>query len=78
MTNPYHTHGVFWQPRSKSQLIQCIVESGYWNGTKTQLKAMEQKQLRGIYNSIRFKQMTNIMKQTHIPQTHTQNEVKHE
>lgn len=53
MNSPYRTHGVWYSPRSKRELIDWLVKSGRWNDTKSKLLAMETKQIRGIYNSIR-------------------------
>ena len=56
------TNGVYWQPRSKKELIKCIIDSGHWAGTKTALLAMETKQVRAIFNRIRQSQFISIMK----------------
>lgn len=53
MNSPYRTYGVRWQPRTKRELIDWLIKSRRWNDTKSKLLAMETKQIRGIYNSIR-------------------------
>lgn len=61
MNSPYHTNGLYWQPRTKAELIKCIIDSGRWNDTKQSLKDKDSKVLRGILNSIRQKQFQEIM-----------------
>lgn len=88
MNSPYHIKGTYWQPKTKKEIIESIVKSGRWNDTKTKLTYMDTKQLRAIYNRIRQDQFSDIMRKPvhldngqaskNIPQTHTQNEVKHE
>ena len=62
MTDNYHIRGAFFQPRSKKELIQAIVESGYWSDTKKKLLDMDRKQVRAIYISIRMKQQVDFMR----------------
>lgn len=62
MNSPYHIRGVFYQPRTKKELIEAIVESGYWNDTKSKLLGMDRKQVRAIYISIRLKQQVDFMR----------------
>lgn len=89
MDNPYRTYGVRWQPRTKRELIDWLIKSGRWNDTKSKLLAMERDQIKVIYNRIRvqldieFKARTpvhlyNGQASKNIPQTQTQNEVKHD
>lgn len=49
----YRTGSCFYIPRRKSELIDEIIKSGNWNGTKQALKDMETKQVRAIFISIR-------------------------
>lgn len=88
MNSPYRTNGVWFKPRSKKELIDCIIKTGRWNGTKTALREKEAKQLRGIYNSLMQQITIDIMRKpshldngtaqdgenplTNIQQTHTQ------
>lgn len=75
--NQHYIKGVYWQPKTKKEIIESIVKSGRWNDTKTKLTYMDTKQLRAIYNRIRQDQFSDIMRKP-IQQTHTQNEVKHD
>lgn len=60
--NPYRTPGVyFYMPRSKSEKIQWIISQG-WKGTKTALKAMDNKQLYAIICDYRKKFQLNMMR----------------
>lgn len=75
--NQHHIKGVYWQPNSKKELIDCIIKSGRWNDTKTKLTYMDNKQLRAIYNRIRQDQFSEIMRKP-MPQTNRTNEVENE
>lgn len=56
------TNGIYWTPRSKRDLIGEIVKSGKWNDTQAKLKAMEIRQIRGIFHSIRQAQFNSLMR----------------
>lgn len=58
---PYHSRGVYWKPRYKKDFINCIVQSGRWNDTKSKLMAMDIKQIAGIYHRIRQDQFKDLM-----------------
>lgn len=58
---PYRQNCIGYIPRRKDELIEMIVRGG-WNGTKTALKAMERKQLLGIFYDMRQKAMNKIMR----------------
>lgn len=53
MNSPYRTHGVWYSPRSKRELIDWLIKSGRWNDAKSKLLAMERDQIKAIYNRIR-------------------------
>ena len=62
ISSAYHIRGAFYQPRTKKELIEAIVTSGYWKDTKSKLQSMERPQIRGIFISIRLKQQVDFMR----------------
>lgn len=62
MNSPYRTPGVYFHmPRSKTGKIQWIISQG-WNGTKTTLKEMDNKQLYAIIRDYQRKFDLEVMR----------------
>jgi len=57
----YRLNAVGYVPRRKLELIDMIVKSGQWAGTKQTLRDMERSELVKIFYAIRHSQLEKIM-----------------
>lgn len=57
----YHIRGLNWKPRTKSDFVSLIIESG-WIGSKTALRGMDKKELKSIWSNMKQSKIITIMR----------------
>lgn len=73
----YRTYGAFYLPNTKKELIDMLMKSKRWTGTRSSLQNMEKKQIKAIFIRFRQEDLQNLMRKDSI-NTNTKTEVKNE